>query len=471
MKTITLFAAIILCCNLAFAQTAPAGTEMEIIDAYVAPTMEIIQESESNFFLLYKTPYYDGTVLKDPVEIRINKTNTTSINVTYSLYTYKQKYLHDKGLDAMNRFGDCIEQKNQADIDKNLDKIYEFPVITEVPSESERILKWDGRTDAKFTGKSLPVRARIHLAVHNADNGELITIRLSEGVTGNYWVSARVEFLVNKDKDGKETLSAKLTVALDERPIKLTAFVATTSCGLGLVTYDMANKGTEAIIASINSSSGEGFYDIVAYIELTNPTPDPKDSRIKSYEWKDIKKINWNDQKWKDLLKNAQGGMLGYGGWPWKPTPILDGDYFAPVKDISYVRGFILEALDDEGKPMETYTGINEGYVSGSIFTDIPMLTNPKSIYTSLPSVIPENKNITIGQDGNNFHIICNNGMCKTESYSIYDLTGKTVKAGKLSGANEETISAIELCPGIYAVQIFMENGEKNMQKVILREN
>ena len=50
--------------------------------------------------------------------------------------------------------------------------------------------------------------------------------------------------------------------------------------------------------------------------------------------------------------------------------------------------GLIVEALDKDGKPIETFTGVNEGYIfGGSGYFQIPMLTNPKSIYTGIEIV------------------------------------------------------------------------------------
>ena len=466
-------------CTVTVDSKAPA---MEIEQCWASPSYEWCWECfNGNGYFFTKTPYYEGTVLKDPIEVEIIKTSVASENVIYSLYTYKKEYLNkiDGGYGYFtsridNYLASIDPQKTQSDIDKNLDKIYEFPVVTETPNEYNRVLYWDGKTDSKFTGKSMPVRASLHIAAHNANTGELIAIK-DAGAIQTYGIFiglGSVDIDVNKDKEDKETISAKIYLAFDNRPVKLTALLLTTPCGLELgSTYDMVNKGTEAMIAAVNSSGGEGFPpDILAYKELTNPTVDPQNNMIKIYEWKDIQILNWNDQKWKNLLSNPNGAAGG--GWPWVPFKAADGNYFAArpeeqYTELGFLIGIIVEAFDDDGNPIETYTGVNEGYTTSSPFLEVPRLTNPKSIFTGIPA-IKNKEGITISAMPNgNFKIICNNGGVP-ESFAIYDVTGKLVKAGKLSGAKEETI-ATNLRPGFYVISVnTIEGGGKYIQKVVV---
>jgi len=49
-------------------------------------------------------------------------------------------------------------------------------------------------------------------------------------------------------------------------------------------------------------------------------------------------------------------------------------------------------------------------------------------------------------------------------SYKIYDLSGRPLKSGRLSGGQEEIIPAGELRSGIYFVQVTVkENGEESV--------
>jgi len=452
-----------------------SGTAMEVTKVSFTIPMEFI-EYPGGVVPFAKSPYYEGAELKYPVEIDIDRVNTGTVKVKYSLYTFKQKFLKDSGTYRLYELGGCgtdnfPAQTTQADIDNNLDKIYEFPDVTETAS-GRTILYWDGKTDTKITGQkeSMPVRACVYFAAHNADTGELIAIGVSGGALQNYQRGFTYpELTVNKDKDGKETLSMKIFYAYDDRPVKITLMLLTTGCGVGLAAYDMVNKGAEGMIAAINSSSGEGFHDVAAYTEVINPTIDPENPQFKRYEWNDIVKINWNDSKWKDFLKNAQGNAgNGTGGWPWKPIAELNGNYFAPVQD-QYLLGYIIEALDDKGNPIETYTGINEGFVVTTGYFDVPPMDNPKSM-TAIPGV-KTNDGIKIGTtDDGNINLLCDKDVCTENSYSIVDMTGRTVQTGVLSGASEQTITVSPLPLGVYFIVVNSTEGGKYTWKVVINK-
>ena len=414
--------------------------------------------------------------------ILLKKVNTEYVKVKYSLYTFKQTFLKDKYYNKLYELTYCRTeedtQRTQADIDRNLDKIYEFrdkdndrDFFIETPAETERRFYWDGKTDPKVTGKTEPehVRACLHIAAHNADTGELIGIGSTLNAVQTYGTAPVVKYTVNKDQEGKETLSAKIYVAMD-RPVKFTAFLATSVCGLGFATYDMVNKGAEAIIASINSSGitpETGFHDIPAYTELTDPKDHPQNSLVKVFEWSDIRKINWQDPKWKEILKNA---TKYEGGWPWVKFDYLNGDYFAPTQS-EYNLGIIVEALDGSGNPILTYTGINEGFVGVSSPLTVPQLKNPKTI-TSLPKINTDDINVTMNACWCEFIIHCPAGVY-AQSYVVYDLSGKMLIAGRFSGAGgKEAISASEFHSGIYFVQVTVkENGvERVVTKKVVKQ-
>ena len=200
MKTTTFFAAIILCSGIGFAQIATtndgefraSSSGMEILEMWASSSGKGFDLYPTGYSSFQTTPYYDGTELKDPIRISINKVNTAPVKVIYSLYTFKKEFMKaggamEKGGDVMPRF-DCLYylygnyfdyiaesiknqvniDKIQADIDKILDKIYEFDPINETSSENYRDLYWDGKTDPNLTGKSLPVRSHLFISAHNA---------------------------------------------------------------------------------------------------------------------------------------------------------------------------------------------------------------------------------------------------------------------------------------------------------------
>ena len=182
------------------------------------------------------------------------------------------------------------------------------------------------------------------------------------------------------------------------------------------------------------------------------------------------KKINWNEQKWRDYVKGGKGGfMSGTVGWPWAPLSELDGDYFAPVKNGEYRMVIIVEALDKDSRPIQTFTGINEGFMFfTSSLNDIPNLTNPSSI-VSIP-VIKTDDRITISADGSgNFTILCNNDTHLPESYAIINMIGQTVQTGRLSGLHRETVSVPSLRSGVYFITVNRKGGSSYTQKLIIK--
>jgi len=478
-------------------RASSSGMEIEEIFAYAQNNTVIYEYDEAmlnytRYLSFKKTPYYEGTILTDPIEIYINKVNTETVKVKYSLYTFKKEIMekasvlvdwNDQPMGDATRHDRLYELtictylvqhiRDQTDIDKNFDKIYEFGPFTETPSETSRILYWDGKTDPNLTGSSLPVRACLYVAAHNAETGELIATGVSYRAIENYEISIYppMTFTVNKDENGKESLSAKITLAFDDRPVKFTAYIATSHCQAGFPWYDIVNQGADAMIAVMNANDPAWFSSLqgpFAYKELTNPIVDPENSMIRTYEWKDIKKINWNDPKWKNYLKGNKGGQAGTL-WPWYPQPEMDGDYFVPKADQEYVMGILVEALDNDGNPIPTFTGINQGsFIYSHEALDIPLLTNPQTIVGT--SLINADNKIAIGTDGSgNIHLIYNDGSSTLESYVLINMVGQTVKSGRLSGSNRETITATDLHAGIYVITVNSKGGGKYSQKIVIK--
>jgi len=361
------------------------------------------------------------------------------VKVIYSLYTYKKTFPQDGKRNYMQGIWEPSLVKpltTQADIDNCLDKIYEFPVVMETASGYKE-LTWDGYTDPKFTGKKYPIRDCLYITAHDADTGELIDMHVTN--TAEMYAASSapgIMYRIDEQKDSngkvvKETLSGTILLAYpDNWPIKkLTALIMDQqgSCDFGALTFDVVNQGAEAIVADINRRISGG---VVAHITLTNPTVYPDNPNIKVFEWKDIKGEDGKDFI-PDMIKNPWGNQFG-----------------------------IIIEMDEM-----TYTGLKNGYV-GSVLPIIPPM--PKS-YTDIEHI--EKPDIKITSDKNGFIIFCPTSVF-VNSYVVYDLRGKALKTGNLSGLSRETITATELRSGVYFMQLTIKgNGDEKVvtKKVIIQ--
>ena len=375
---------------------------------------------------------------QNPFHLGLDIQVIAPVKVKYVLYTYKKTFLQDgkrgfiQGIDECG----CVNPlKTQADIDKALDKIYEFPIVAETASGFYETLFWDGYTDPKFTGEKYAVRDCLYVAAYNADTGELIDMRVTNAAK-NYQApsSPGIIYRIDEHKDSngkvvKETLSGKVIVAYsDEWPIKkLSALITIDMCGYGATPISVVNQGVDALVANINSRiPGE----VVAHITLTNPTVSPDNKYIKIFDWKDIKTEDGKDFI-PDLVKNPLGYLLAI---------IIDMDEM-------------------------TYTGIKNGSIAPGNHSIPPV---PKS-YTGIERI--EKTDIKITSDENGFIILCPAGV-SVNNYTVYDLVGKVLKIGNLSSLSRETITATELRSGIYFVQLTLnKNGKEETvtKKVIIQ--
>ena len=358
--------------------------------------------------------------------------------VKYSLYTYKKTFPQDGKRNWLQGIRECScvnPLTTQDDIDKALDKIYEFPTVTESKS-GRREWFWDTYSDPKFTnGQKYAIRDCIYVAAHNADTGELIDI-LNTGAPELYRIYSRPAILYRLDlhKDGneksvKETLSGTVNLAYDDtRPIKkITALIMVENCGFGAVSYETANQGAEAIAADINKRIPG---DVIAYTTLTNPTINPGNKFIHTFDWKDIKTV--------------------------------DGKDFIPDID-EYYMGFRLAIIIETDEM--TYTGLKNGYIYDGDYSIPPV---PRGVITANEEI--EKSEIKIISDENGFVVLCPAGVL-AKSYAVYDMVGRTLKTGSLSGLPRETITAPELRSGVYFVHLQVnENGkDQTVTKKVVR--
>jgi len=362
----------------------------------------------------------------------------TPVKVKYSLYTYKKTFSQDG---KRNYWQGVVESglvkplTTQADIDNALDKIYEFPAVTETVS-GQRELSWNGYTDPKFTGQKYAVRDCLYIAAHNADTGELIDTHSSITPVQMYTSGSlpSVVYRIDEHKDAngkvvKETLSGKVLLAYpDDWPIKkITAMILIEGCGFGALSFDVINQGADAIAADINRRIPG---DVVAHIALTNPTVDNDNKDIKIFDWKDIK--------------------------------TEDGKDFIPDL-IKYPGGYSLSIIVEMDEM--TYTGIKNGSMgSGQSF--IPLVVPS---YTDIETIEKSDISITSGKNG--IIVYCPAGVSAMQ-YTVYDLSGRALKAGNLSGTSRETITVTELHNGIYFVRLTVNENSKEKtvtKKVVIQ--
>ena len=360
------------------------------------------------------------------------------VKVKYALYTYKKTFSQDGKRNSMNGITSCYLEKpltTQEDINNALDKIYEFPVVMETAS-GQKGLSWNGYTDPKFTGQKYAVRDCLYIAAHNADKCDASTgvcelIDIQGTTAAQIYQSATIPgivYRIDKDSSGKETLSGKVLVAYpDSWPIKkITALITTSTCIYGPLPFETINQGADAIVADINERL-PGY--VIARITLTNPTVDKNNKNIKIFDWKDIKTQDGKDFI-PDLAKNSDGYMLA----------------------------LIIE-IDEM-----TFTGIKNGFIALGHPSFPPV---PRS---STANEEVEKSEIRIISNETGFVVLCPSGVL-AKSYAVYDMVGRTLKTGSLSGLSRETITALELRSGVYFVHLQVsENGAaKTVTKKVVR--
>ena len=379
----------------------------------------------------YPSGYLIFTNAQDPSQLVIDTQIIAPVKVKYALYTFKKTFLQDGKRNYWQGINECgltDPLTTQADIDKALDKIYEFPAVVETTSGFKE-LPWNGYTDPKFTGQKYAVRDCLYVAAYNADTGELIDTQAT-GAAQIYQASSDpgIIYRVDKDANGKETLSGKVLLAYhDNWPIKkITALIMSEHCGFGALSFDVINQGADAIIADIKKRIPS---EVLAHITLTNPTVDKNNKDIKIFDWKDIK-----TEDGKDFVPDLKEYYMGYE------------------------LAIIIE-MDEM-----TFTGIKNGSMESSIPTIPPV---PRS---TVANETIEKSEIKIISDENGFIVLCPSGVL-AKSYAVYDMVGRMLKTGSLSGLPRETITAPELRSGVYFVHLQVnENGAaKAVTKKVVR--
>jgi len=371
---------------------------------------------------------------QNPFLLLLSVQVNTPVNVKYSLYTFKKTFSQDGKRGYLQGINECnlnTPITTQAQIDANLDKIYEFPAVTE-NANADKFLSWDGNTDPQFTGQRYAIRDCIYVAAYNAGTGELIDTQGVLNAALNYQIviNPGISYIIDQQKDNSgnvinETLSAKVFVAYpDDWPTKkLTALIMTEDCGFGATPISVVNQGSDAIAANINSRLPG---DVVAHIALTNPTVATDNPDIKTFDWKDIKTEDGKDFV-PDLVKNPQGYLLA-----------------------------IIVDMDDM-----TFTGIKNGSIAPGVPSVPPV---PKS-YTGINSVNAD-KDVKIYSDGSgNITVSYLNGVCATK-YRIFDISGRALETGNISGGKIKTVTHLNK-GNIYIIQVDTDNSTVTRKVII----
>ena len=347
--------------------------------------------------LVFTLAPYDGTTLINPFSVHIGITvNSAPVNVKYSMYTYKPTFFQSGKRNYIQGLSECEPGPTDppiatmADVNAHLDKIYEFPVVNEMAT-GVRYFDWDGYTDPQFTGQKYQVRDCVYLIAQNADTGDFLGLAYTD-TTGYTIGNGPLIYTA-----GEKTISAEIILGYDDnQPIKkITAAIMTENCGWGALPYSVVNQGAAAMLDNINSRLPG---DVLAYTELTNPTVDPNNSYVKTFEWTDITGI--------------------------------DGKPFIPKQGQQYIMNFIEET------DIQTVTGINAGSMTYSPLMDVPSPTNLDGI-----NKVNADKDVQIAQVFNGYKVSCANGACPV-SFEMYDTSGNCVYNQPLTeNSGDQTVS------------------------------
>jgi len=375
-----------------------------------------------------------GNTIINPFKVNIVITipSGTSVDAVYSLYTYKSTFPQDgkrvrPGMDspsmqAIQECGTVVPLSTQADIDNDLNKIYEFHnpdsqdgTYNETAS-GVRVIDWNGKAS-----NGVAVRDCILVAAHDK-SGNLISLVPGAAIEGYKLTSVPgVEFTPGSTSD-----SAQITVAYEKPVRRIWAILAKANCTTGseFVTFGVVNQGGPAIAAGMNKKSPGSA---LAVTELKNPVLD-NGGIVKIFMWDNI---------------------TGFDGKPVLP----------PDQNTQYMILLALEGDDGHGNVIPTVTGINDGYLlNGGMGNFFPM---PWS-YTGIQNSAIYNGKTVIETTADGF-IINPKGSYNGE-WTLTSTAGVKLIAGKGS-----FVSKGGLPKGVYFLTVSNPQGVKETQKVIVR--
>ena len=455
-RKIALFMAVAImsafCCGIAFAQNTrfyPANSKEAIEALGAPPAKSLFRDSNvppaefygngarfgppiknivylDNSLMYIQATYVNGSEILNPYVLDIGITVNTPVNVVYSLYTYKSTFPQDgkrirSGMDspsmqAIQECGTVTPLSTPADIENNLDKIYDFAPIKETAT-GMRELQWDGKTS---DGQA--VRDCLYLAAHEAGTGQFIDLKPASSAIESYKIAVNPG---SKYTAGPTSVSAKIIVAYEKPVRRIWAILATAGCTTGseFVTFNVVNRGGEAIAEGMNKKSPGSA---LAVTELKNPTLD-MDGLVKIFTWDNI---------------------TGFDGKPVVP----------PDQNTQYMMLLDLEGDDGHGNVIPTVTGLNDGYLlAGGALITFPMPTN----YTGIENPVADTK-IVVETTPDGF-IINPKGNFDGE-WMLTSSAGLKLTAGKGS-----FVSKSGLPQGVYFLTVSNPQGVKETHKIIVR--
>ena len=385
---------------------------------------------QGNTLYYVPPPTYSGATIINPYMAVAGITVNTPLNVVYSLYTYKATFPQDNkrvgrydgtpSMQAIQECGTVTPITTQADIDNDLNKIYEFPAIKEDAS-GVRVLDWDGKTSG-----GVVVRDCVFIAAHDKDTGQLLGLSNGSTDVQGYRILARpgVQYT-----PGPTSVSAQITVAYDRPVRRIWAILAEANCTTGseYVTFGVVNRGGEAIAAGMNQKQPGAA---LAVTELKNPTLD-LDGLVKIFNWDNI---------------------TGLDGKPVVP----------PDQNTQYLMIIDTEGDDGQGNVIPTVTGLNDGYLfaDNSLMQVFPMPTN----YTGIQNPAADAGKMIVETTPEGFVLNPGSGYNGEWEWTLTSVLGARMASGKGS-----FVSKSGLAQGIYFLTVSNAQGGIETRKVLVK--
>jgi|GEM_PF-4067492 len=331
--------------------TLRASSEDATLDyaVAVAPRVSISYEKDNitNVLWYVQLTSKSGNTIINPYQVlvRTNVPDGDSVNVQYSLYTYKSTFpqIDPWGQKRRLTYGgveDCTTSTTfttQADIDQNLDKIVTlndtdtgFDYFKETQL-GLRVIDWDGKTS-----DGMPVRDCVIIVANDKDTGKFLGYGYSIRATQGYETLA---YPGVKYTPIQGAVRADITLAYEKPVRRIWAILGESGCMMGnpdYMTFDVVNQGGPAIMAAMNSYYNAAL--AIKELDLENPVATAEDGLIKTFRW-DIQGV----------------------------TP--------PYEGYRYLMIIVMEADDGYGNIVPTVTGLNDGYIfaDNSNLIEFPM--------------------------------------------------------------------------------------------------
>ena len=428
----------VLCCGVGFAQTTTFQPYTDSVahavgvwsGAYFGNFLAKINDYNGNLLGYIPISYSGLDIQNATMRIGININKPT--NVHYALYAVKP---NDNRV--LQQARECECNKSFTTIDSSLIKIYDFNngnAINETVS-GYRTFDWDG-----YTSDGGHIRDCVYVGATDDAGNVLGSIVPAKNPVEGYRMGfdPGVEFT----KDDQNVYHAKITMAYDKPVTKISTLIVTENCDWDAITFGIANKGADAMVADVNRRSMSVARNphkvIVAYKTFT-----PTDKDV----WVDPAKFNNSTGvvkifKW-DNITDIDGNKLTY--------PIKDNPY-----DPGFQKYYMLAVILETDIP--TISGLKDGYLFYGDYHDMSVVGE----YTDIPKIPVADGKIIIETTPDGF-IINAKGNFAGE-WALTSAAGEKVSSGKGS-----FVSKNGLPKGVYLLTVSNAQGGNETQKVIVR--